>query len=116
MENNNCPLQENYFAYSKNRLAKLIEQYKALDLKEATMSGVHSELEHLKGFIEEFYKRNIFYLDDWIGECGFHGWDWSKDDGSMKSMKYITEGIVDKFIEIYALILVGLGQEADDIK
>ena len=64
-----------------------------------------------EAYMEKIYRENVFYLTRWISDCGFHGWKWSEDDGRMQSMADITNGITDKFKEIYALILCDLGIE-----
>lgn len=80
----------------------------------AIMEGVKKDLENLKPIIQRLYDENIFYLGYWESECPFHGWDWSKDDGSMSSMAYICDEITNKFEEIYALIKIGLGEDEND--
>ena len=101
----------NSFIYSAETINKLIDEY---NCKPATMTGVHNDLVKLKPLIEEFYDKYIFYLSYWKSECGWHGWEWSKDDGTMANMAKITDGITDKFREIYALILAGLGERVKD--
>lgn len=99
------------FKYSADKINKII---KDSNLQEVCMQGCHKDLEKLKPIIEKLYDEHIFYIDYWVCECGYHGWDWSKDDGRLKSQKDITEGIRQKFIEIYALILAGLGEKCED--
>lgn len=99
-----------YFKYSADVINKKIEE---MNLHKATMAGVIHDLQALKPVIEKIYDERIFYLDEWISDCAFHGWDWSKDDGRMEDMHTITSGITDKFIEIYALILAGLGEKVE---
>lgn len=99
------------FKYSADEINKMIDES---GCKKAIMSGVYNDLEKLKPLIEDFYDKHIFYLDYWSSECGWHGWDWTKDDGSMSSMQKITGGITDKFKEIYALILAGLGERCEE--
>lgn len=79
------------------------------NLQKAVMTGVYNDLERITKFIEEFYEKNIFYLSYWECECGWHGWEWSKDDGKMASMKYICDEITAKVEEIYGLAQIGLG-------
>ena len=104
-------MDKNYFEYSKDSIDKLIEQYKEQGLQKAVMLGVHESLKSLKPVIEELYNDRIFFLSYWKDDCPYFGWSWSKDDGTMKSMATITDSITDKFKEIYALILTGLGEE-----
>ena len=83
-------------------------------LKKVCMYGAHRDLEKLKPVIEQLYDDSIFYIVYWVSECPYHGWEWSKDDGTLQSQKDITEGIHQKFIEIYALILAGLGEKCEE--
>lgn len=104
-------MTNNDFKYSAEKINNLIEES---GCQKACMSGVYNDLKKLKPLIEEFYREYIFYLDYWSSECVWHGWDWTKDDGSMVSMHKITGGIDDKFKEIYALILAGLGERCEE--
>ena len=99
------------FKYSANKINKMIEES---GLQKVCMQGCHKDLERLKPIIEKLYDEHIFYIDYWVSECAYHGWEWSKDDGTLKSQKDITEGIHQKFIEIYALILAGLGEKCEE--
>lgn len=99
------------FKYSSSEINKMIEES---GLQEVCMQGCHNDLEKLKPIIEKLYDEHIFYIDYWVSECMYHGWDWSKDSGKLKSQKDITEGIRRKFMEIYALILSGLGEKCEE--
>ena len=91
--------EDNKFGYSRKEINELMTKLK-----------IDNDLrEDMKERIEKDYINNIFYLDYWEGECVWHGWEWSKDDGTMKSQKYITDGITNRYLEMYALILLGLG-------
>ena len=83
------------------------------DKHPATMTGVHDDLLDPKPIIEKLYDDKIFYLNYWKSECVWHGWDWSKDGETMANMDKITTGITDKFLEIYAMILGGLGERCE---
>lgn len=101
---------DNKFGFSQKEINELMTKFKIdNDLRPACMVGVHKDLKNMKERIEKDYADNIFYLDYWEGDCGYFGWDWSKDDGTLASQKYITDGIVNRYIEMYALILLGLG-------
>lgn len=99
------------FKYSAEKINQMIEDG---GLKKVCMHGVHRDLEKLKSVIEQLYDDSIFYIDYWVSECPYHGWEWSEDDGALQSQKDITEGIRQKFIEIYALILAGLGEKCEE--
>ena len=99
-------LKDNDFKYSWKDINKIIDERK---LTKVIMLGVKEDLEKLKDEIEQIYTHRVFYLSYWESECPFHGWSWSKDDGSMRNMATITDDITTKFEEIYALILSGLG-------
>ncbi|MEG1044800.1 MAG: hypothetical protein RSF81_08535 [Oscillospiraceae bacterium] len=98
------------FKYSKDDINEKIDNLK---LSKACMSGTINDLTKLKTVIEFVYSQYIFHLDEWENECGYHGWDWSQDDGRMKNQAEITNGIIEKFQEIYALILSGLGERCE---
>ena len=95
------------FTYTADKINKMIDDN---DYRPATMTGVHDDLLDLKPIIEKLYDDKIFYLNYWKSECVWHGWDWSKDGETMANMDKITTGITDKFLEIYAMILGGLGK------
>lgn len=98
----------------KKRIQEFIDKEKQQNnLRRAAMNGVIADLRKLKPIIEDLYDDEIFYLDYWETDCVYHGWDWSEDDGTMKSMSYICDQISEKFEEIYALILIGLGEEKE---
>ncbi len=99
------------FQYSKEKIDKIIKEN---NLSPVIMLGVKRDLQNLKPVIEQIYDEHIFYLSYWEGECGYHGWDWSEDNGRMKNQAKITDGITQKFLEIYALILAGLGEEMEE--
>ena len=99
------------FKYSANKINKMIDDS---GLQKVCMQGCYKDLERLKPIIEKIYDEHVFYIDYWVHECGYHGWDWSKDDGRLKSQKDITESISQKFKEIYALILAGLGEKCEE--
>ena len=97
----------NSFTYSADKINKVIDDNR---YKPVTMTGVRDNLLDLKPIIEKLYDDKIFYLNSWKSECVWHGWDWSKDYETMANMAKITTGITDKFLEIYAMILGGLGK------
>ena len=99
------------FEYSAKTIKEIMAKY---NLSPVVMKGVYGDLKKLKPVIENIYDKYIFYLSYWESECGYHGWDWSKDNGEMKNMATITDEITNKFLEIYALILLGLGESIDE--
>ena len=102
----------NKFYYSRDDIKKYIKEH---NLKKVCMKGVYNNLKRLKPIIEKVYNNDdVFYLDYWVNECAYHGWEWNKDDGTLANQKIISEEIMRKFIEIYALILGGLGEEVPD--
>lgn len=100
-----------YFKYSQNTINKMMDDF---GYDKACMNGVYKDLEKLKKAIEDFYDEYIFYLSYWKSECGWHGWEWSKDDGRMKNMADITDGITKRIEECYALCLCGLGERVEE--
>ena len=99
------------FKYSADSINQMIDNNK---LNHVCMSGVYRDLQKLKSLIEKFYDDYIFYLNYWENDAPYHGWDWSEDDGRMKNQAVITDGIIEKFKEIYALILAGLGERCEN--
>ena len=98
------------FTYSADKINKMIDDN---GYKPATMTGVRDDLLDLKPIIEKLYDDKIFYLNYWENDAPYHGWVWSEDDGRMKNQAVITDGIIEKFKEIYALILAGLGERCE---
>ena len=94
--------------YSKEQINKMIEDS---GLVKVAMTGVHRDLTKLKPLIEDFYDKHIFYLSYWENEAPYFGWNLST--GTAKNMAEITDGITQRFKEIYALILAGLGETMD---
>ena len=102
--------EDNKFGFARKQINELMTKFKIdNDLRPACMVGFHKDLKNMKERIEKDYVNNIFYLDYWEGDCGYFGWNWSKDDGTLASQKYITDSIINRYLEIYALILLGLG-------
>ena len=99
------------FKYSADSINQMIDNNK---LNQVCMQGVYKDLQKLKPLIEKFYDDYIFYLDYWINDASYHGWDWSEDDGRMENQATITDRITEKFKEIYALILAGLGERCEN--
>lgn len=101
----------NDFFYSREKLKKIIKEN---NLSPVAMKGVAQDLQKLKPIIEKFYDENIFYLSYWKNDAMYHGWNWIKDKQTLENQAKITDGITQKFLEIYALILAGLGEEIED--
>ena len=99
------------FKYSADSINQMIDNNK---LNHVCMSGVYRDLQKLKPLIEKFYDDYIFNLSRWKDDAPYHGWDWSEDDGRMKNQATVTDGITEKFEEIYALILAGLGERCEN--
>lgn len=102
-------LMENDFYYMEEKINKIIKEN---NMQKAFMKGVIDDLTELKPIIEKLYHDKIYYLNYWASECTYFGYDWSKDDGSLKSQYEITNGITQRFREIYALIIAGLGEKS----
>lgn len=96
------------FQYSLEYINKLIEKN---NLQKVCMQGCKKDLEQLKPVIEEVYDKYVFYLSYWKTECAYFGYNWDEDDGTLENQAIITDGIIQKFQEIYALILSGLGEK-----
>ena len=101
----------NKFEYSADSINQIIDDDK---LNQVCMQGVYRDLQKLKPLIEKFYDDYIFYLSYWENEAPYHGWDWSEDDGRLENQAKITDEITEKFKEIYALILAGLGERCEN--
>lgn len=98
------------FKYSAPTINGMIDGTGA---KKVCMKGVYNDLQKLKPVIEKLYDDHIFYLDYWVNDAPYFGWDWSEDDGRMANQKMITDEITEKVMEIYALILAGLGEQCE---
>jgi len=70
MKFKSCLTKHGNFEYSHEEINKLIEEY---DLRPVPMVGLFNELVDLKTKLEEFYEKNIFYLDYWQSEAPYHG-------------------------------------------
>lgn len=101
---------DNAFRHSADKINQMIDEQ---NVRPVCMNGVRKDLETLKPLIEQLYNDHVFYLSCWISECGFHGWSWDKDNGRLTEQEAITDGITEKFKEIYALILAGLGEHCE---
>ena len=101
----------NKFKYSADSINQIIDDN---ELNQVCMQGVYRDLQKLKPLIEKFYDDYIFYLSYWESEAPYHGCDWSEDDGRLENQAKITDGITEKFKEIYALILAGLGERCEN--
>lgn len=90
--------------YSEDSIKEIKKNMK---YSKATMTGYYENLVKLKTEIEKFYDTNIFYLGYGLDEAGYHGWD----SEHLKDMRNIDHEICQKFKEIYAIILCGIGEE-----
>ena len=99
------------FKYSADSINQMIDNNK---LNHVCMSGVYRDLQKLKSLIEKFYDDYIFYLNYWKNDAPYHGWLWDEDDGRLENQAKITDEITEKFKEIYALILAGLGERCEN--
>ena len=99
----------NDFIYSKDEINAMIDEYIEKGMQRAKMMGVHDDLARLKPVIEKIYEEDIFYLSYFATDAAYMGWT-SK---ALSPMLQITDGITQKFKEIYALILCGLGEKME---
>ena len=99
----------NDFIYSKDEINAMIDEYIEKGMQRAKMVGVRCDLEKLKPVIEEIYEKNIFYLSYFATDAPYMGWTGKE----LSPMLQITDGITQKFKEIYALILCGLGEKLE---
>ena len=72
-------------------------------LTRVTMSGMVNDLQKLKTMIEENYDRASYMTYD----IEYHGWH----GDAAKNMHAIEDAITQRMEEIYALCLIGLGEE-----
>ena len=99
----------NDFIYSKDKINAMIDEYLKKGMKRAEMAGVHDDLVRLKAVIEKIYEEDIFYLSYFSTDAPYMGWTGKE----LSTMLQITDGITQKFKEIYALILCGLGEKLE---
>lgn len=105
MQTINRNQSENYFRYSKDEINQIISEYREAGLKKVSMRGVYNDLQELKSIIENLYKDKIFHLSD-FDDAIYHGWKGE----DIREIGKITDGIERRINEIYALILIGLGE------
>lgn len=90
----------------KEEIKKEMERLLADGYKKSVMTGVHKDLVRLKDKFEQFYDEAV-YDQGWIlSDAPYFGWDAK----SLKDMDRLTSEIKKKAIEMYALILIGLGK------
>lgn len=94
----------------KNEINEKIEKS---NLKPVPMKGLYDELKKLKPIIEEIFEKRVYLMGYALCDAPFHGWT---DEEVMANMTTITHGIEEHFVEIYALILAGLGEKMEDDK
>lgn len=99
----------NDFIYSKDKINAMIDEYLKKGMKRAEMAGVHEDLARLKSVIEKIYEEDIFYLSYFASDAPYMGWTGKE----LSPMLQITDGITQKFKEIYALTLCGLGEKLE---
>ena len=99
------------FKYSADSINQIIENNK---LNQVCMQGVYRDLQKLKPVIEKNYDKNIYYKKKRKNDAPYHGWLWDEDDGRLENQAKITDEITEKFKEIYALILAGLGERCEN--
>lgn len=100
----------NDFVYSKDEINAMIDKYLEKGMQKAKMVGVRHDLEKLKPLIEEMYEKYIFYLSYFATDAPYFGWTGEE----ISPMLQITDGITQKFKEIYALIHCGLGEKFEE--
>ena len=103
-------MAESNFQFSAEEIKALIDICKESGIKPVAMRGVHTDLQTLKPVIEKMYDEHIFYLSYFACDASYMGWTREEINEMLK----ITDGITEKFYEIYALILTGLGIDWSD--
>lgn len=98
--------KQNYFSFHADAVNKYID---ILPDYKICMQGVEKDILSLKEKLEELYTSIGFHLSYWQMDCGYHGWSWAKDDGSMKAQAMLTDGIQNELLQLYAMVLKGLG-------
>lgn len=89
----------------------LKEFIKNTPYKPVVMLGVKNDLQRIKDEFIKLYNPLINYLTYFISEAGYHGWDYQ--DEKFQNMVNLTKDIQKKFLEIYALTEIGLGNEIE---
>lgn len=100
----------NYFLYSAETINAMVDEYRAKGIGKANMLAVHNDLKRLKPIIEKIYAKNIFCLSYFAVDAPFFGWTAE----NISPLLRITNGITQRFCEIYALILCGLGERLEE--
>lgn len=91
------------FKYQTKEIKELKDRFNYSKVK---MSGFYKDLVKLKSEIEKFYDDNVFYLGYSLDDAPFHGWEGKE----LEEMKEIDREIHNRFLEIYAIILCGIGE------
>ncbi len=94
--------------YKQNELLELITQYKEQGITKAPMKGFHNDLSKILSLFEGLCNSTtVHYLGYSLSDAPFHGWNGE----TLKSMNNIDDILTEKMLEIYALLLIGVGQE-----
>lgn len=94
--------------YYSNEINEIQNKY---NFQKATMLGYYNDLNKLKTKLEELYNGNISYLDYGLWEAPYHGWDGDE----LQNMREHAKEIKRKFKELYALVLLGIGEKLNEI-
>jgi hypothetical protein len=101
------------YQYSKKDIETMMRRFKNEGAGKVALQGVYDNLLNLKTEIEKFYDAFIFYLDYWKTDAPFFGFCKDTHKEAFDRTDYITREITKRFLEIYALILIGLGEETE---
>lgn len=83
---------------------------KDCSMEKVCTNEVQISLNRLKPIIEFIYSMYIFPLNFWQGDLLYYKTEYNKNDNDINNQANITNEITNKFKEIYALIMCGLGQ------
>ena len=91
----------------KKEIQSHIDRLKSEGYEKAPMTGVNKDLKRAKEKFEQFYDEAIWEQGWCLTDAPYFGWGID----AIKDMMRITDGIQRKALELYALILVGLGED-----
>ena len=99
------------FEHQEDKVNKIIDE---LNLRFATMEGVHHDLVELKKALDNIVgTTEYYYLDYELGEIWYHWPRTPENIEKVDNMRKILNGVQEHMMIAYAYILGGLGERLD---
>jgi len=94
----------------ENRITSYVEEIenfkKSNNFSKAAMKGFYEDLIRIKQDVEKLFNNRVYFLGYPLDDAPFHGWD----EESLKNMHDIDNAVRNKVLELYAILLQGLGE------